>query len=370
MAYNGRKLVISGVIGSLTALLIISTIIGTGILPVLPPSPPLEGKGLLVIKVKDAPAKELKGLLLEIGNPIRVHKEGEGEGTWMEVSLFSDLEQPFDLLKLEDISMVLAVGELSVGSYTEIRLDITEARAIIAENDGISEIPLRIVANGQLMMKIHFTIEEESVTSITVDINVNPNPIVNAGILHPVAKATVDYSEEAGPELVQNHYRWAENDKKETPTFRDDEDTPISDVALTGEILRLRLSIINIGTAAWSNAQLKLQYTTNPDGTWHDVRAQGTVWLYYDGEGEDKARVGPLFLAGSTVREYLVESAPTEIIKEIPVNGQGEWDICIVSNGALPGTTYFFRFVLSDGTPLDEYTVYPTLTTTIISQES
>jgi len=53
----------------------------------------------------------------------------------------------------------------------------------------------------------------------------------------------------------------------------------------------------------------------------------------------------------------------TETIADLPIVGQGEWDICIESNGVDAGGTYHFRFVLSDGTPLDAYIEYPTLIT-------
>lgn len=138
------------------------------------------------------------------------------------------------------------------------------------------------------------------------------------------------------------------------------ENTSISDVALTGAVLRLRLSIRNIGTAAWSAVQLKVQYSINQT-EWYDV---GTgEWLYADGLGVDGAPIGGLLLTGSTVQEHFVESTPTVTIIEVPVDGQGEWDICIESDGAISGKTYYFRLVLSDGTSLDVYSEYPTLTT-------
>lgn len=70
-----------------------------------------------------------------------------------------------------------------------------------------------------------------------------------------------------------------------------------------------------------------------------------------------------LYLNGSSVHEHFVESSPTETIVKILIGGQGEWDICIESNEADAETTYYFRFVLSDGTPLNGYQKYPTLTT-------
>lgn len=353
MTNNGKKLITHGLLGIFAAFIIITALIVIGTLPITPSA---EAKGLLIINVKDAPA-ELEALMLEI-DEIKVHKAGEEEGTWMDVNITDTLVQPFDLLLLSDYSMVLATQELIVGNYTEIRFHIISANATI---DGTPDIPLRITTEW-FMIKTHFEILEESVTSITIDITINEQPIIKAGILIPVAKATVEYNEEESPILVQNHYRWANDDRKEPPKFIAPKDTPIDDVAVTGEVLRLRLSIRNTGTTAWSGDQLKLQYSTD-GSSWNDVGEAGSVWIFHDGSGEDGEELKHLFLTHSTVEECFVESSNLiEIINEVPVNGQGEWDICIESNEAVPGETYLFRLILSDDTILD-YTQYPTLTT-------
>jgi hypothetical protein len=356
MAYNLTRVALFGVIGLVLAA---SIILAVQFIPILEEPPIPEAGGILIIKVTDAPAEELQELFLLI-DKVLVHKVG-GPETWMDITVIET--EPFDLLLLEDTSIILAVGELPTGNYTEIRLHVDNANATI---DGAEE-PLTVVANGWLKVKVHFTIEEAPVTSVTVDIEVNPNPIVNARILHPVVKADVEYilspetsTLEQTPTLEQSYYLWAENDTIENPTPFASENTSISDVALTGAVLRLRLSIRNIGTAAWSAVQLKVQYSINQTD-WYDV---GTgEWLYSDGLGDNGTQIGGLLLNGSTVQEHFVESAPTVTIIEVPVDGQGEWDICIESDEAIPGETYYFRLVLSDGTSLDVYSEYPTLTT-------
>jgi hypothetical protein len=356
MAYNLTRVALFGVIGLIVAA---SIILAVQYIPMLEEPPIPEAGGILILKVTDAPAEELEELFLLI-DKVLVHKAGGGE-PWKNVSVVE--AEPFDLLLLEDTSIILAVGELPTGNYTEIRLHVDNANATI---DGDEGLPLNVVANGWLMVKVHFTIEEAPVTSVTVDIEVNPEPIVNARILHPVVKADVEYilvpdiQVPETPTLEQNYYLWAENDTLEDPAPFASENTSISDVALTGAVLRLRLSIRNIGTAAWSAVQVKAQYSINQID-WDDV---GTgEWLYSDGLGDDGVQVGGLLLTDSTVPEHFVESAPTETIIDIPVDGQGEWDICIESNEAIPGETYYFRLVLSDGVSLDVYSEYPTLIT-------
>ena len=349
MAYDLRKVTIYGVVGLLLAT---SIIIVVQFMPLMPVA---EAKSLLVIKVKDAPAS-LKELWLEIDG-VRVHREGTGEETWTEVGLVAT--EPFDLMTLTEVATVLATEELPAGSYTEIRLHVAKAYATI---DGEKDIPLRITTEW-LMVKIHFTLKESGVTTIIVDLDVNETPIVHARILSPVVKATVEKIGASIP--IQRHYRWTNNDFAETPTWKAIEDGPITGVAVTGAALRMRLSIKNEGEAIWSGVKSKLQYATSLEGAWYNVDAQGGtgIWRYHDGLGTDKATVASLFLTGSTVKEHFVESTPTETIANIPVGGQGEWDICINSNGAKAGETYYFRLVLSDGTPLSAYTKYPTLTT-------
>jgi len=359
MAFELRKLTIFGAIGFLLATSIILAVqLYTP--SMLSPGPVAEANSLLVIKVKDAPA-ELTALWLKIDG-VRVHREGKGggEGPWMNVTVVET--KYFDLMKLTNVSTVLAAKELPVGNYTEIRLHVTNAKATI----GGENITLKIrPETGWFMVKIHFTLEEKGVTTIVVDIDVNEEPIVHAKILTPVVKATVEYIGRSKP--VQNHYWWFNDDNAESPTNKTKvKDTPITGVASTGAVLRMRLSIKNIGEAIWSGVQLKLQYNTTLDGGWVELDAQGGagIWRYYNGQGTDKAIVKKLFLTGSSVNETFVESSPTATIVDIPIGGQGEWDICIESHGAIAGKTYCFRFVLSDGAPLYAYEKYPTLTVT------
>jgi hypothetical protein len=182
MAYESKKLVMAAGGGFLIAVLIISSFVWTGMLPIT------EATGMLIINVKDAPA-ELNELWLNI-SAVKVHREGWGNETWKDIQVVAT--EPFDLLLLENVSTVLAAGELPVGNYTEIRFQIVNAWANTTEKD---HQPLNVVANGWVMVKIHFTIKEAPVTNVLIDIEVNEEPILNANILMPVVKATVDQIE-------------------------------------------------------------------------------------------------------------------------------------------------------------------------------
>jgi len=178
MLYETRKLAMSAAGGLLIAVLIISGVVLMGILPLT------GAKGLLIINVKDDPAK-LEGLWLNI-SAVKVHRAGGGNETWKDISVVATT--PFDLLRLKDVSTVLAAGELPVGNYTEIRFSIINAWANTTEKP---YQPLNVTAPW-VMVKVHFTIEDTSITSILIDIDVKEQSILSSGNLNPVAKATVD----------------------------------------------------------------------------------------------------------------------------------------------------------------------------------
>ncbi|RLI44198.1 hypothetical protein DRO61_12445, partial [Candidatus Bathyarchaeota archaeon] len=133
MAYSFNKVIIFGVIGLILATSIILTVQFLPILedpltPDVPTVPVVQAGGILIVKVKDAPADELQEVFLLI-DQVLVHGKGEGSETWKDIPVIAT--DPFDLLLLEDTSTVLAVGELSAGNYTEIRLHVVNAYATI-----------------------------------------------------------------------------------------------------------------------------------------------------------------------------------------------------------------------------------------------
>lgn len=186
MIYERRKLLVGATAGFLMAVIIISGIVWTGFLPVV------QAEGLLVVKIKDVPAP-LRELWLNI-TEVRVHREGEGNRTWYNVSVVAT--KPFDLLALRDVSAVLAVGQLEAGTYTEIRFLIAEASANITGKETLQ--PLTITAPWVKVKFIpNFKIEESLLTTVRIDVEINENPILNNAKLMPVsiANATVIYSQ-------------------------------------------------------------------------------------------------------------------------------------------------------------------------------
>jgi hypothetical protein len=180
MAYEKKNIIIGGVAGVLMAALIISGLLWAGVVPSLP----TEEKGFLVVKVKDDPVA-LQELWLEI-DEVKVHRKGYGNETWTNITVMET--DPFDLLSLSNASLVLAVGDLPVGNYTEIRFHVVNAWANTTQED---HKPLNITTPWVMVKQSFFTIREAPVTEVMIDITVNEQPIIQAGKLIPVAKAEV-----------------------------------------------------------------------------------------------------------------------------------------------------------------------------------
>ena len=187
MAYEKKNITIGAVAGVLMAALIISGLLWAGVVPPLT-SPLTEEKGFLVMKVKDDPVA-LQELWLKI-DAIKVHRKGYGNETWTNITVIET--DPFDLLSLHNASLVLAAGELPVGNYTEIRFHVVEAWANTTQEP---YKPLDITTPWVMVKQSFFTIEEEPVTTVMIDITVNEQPIIHAGKLIPVAKAEVELVE-------------------------------------------------------------------------------------------------------------------------------------------------------------------------------
>lgn len=182
MVHNNRKLAFGGLGGVIIAVLIIASFAWMGYLP------SAQATGQLVMKIKDAPS-ELEELWLTI-DAVKVHRKGGGDATWYNVSVLQ--KDPFNLLSLTDFSIVLAAQELLVGNYTEIRFHVVNANATI---NG-TPTPLNITTEW-MKIKAHFEVQDTQITIVTVDVNINEEPILNANILMPVAIAdvTVEYEE-------------------------------------------------------------------------------------------------------------------------------------------------------------------------------
>lgn len=190
-------------------------------------------------------------------------------------------------------------------------------------------------------------------------------------------------------------YQWAAWDAKRyaQQVFRFFENTNTTDVggpleeqngaitlAGSGSAFRLRLLLRVDGGNLFANGQeFKLQFAgkgagtcTSPSGTpssYTDVTS-GTVLAFKnntlpaDGDALSANGEDPIDGSRTIVNQTYEEENNFTNSEGAIENGQdGKWDFSLFDNGAAAETTYCFRVVRADGTPLDEYVEYPEVRT-------
>ena len=133
------------------------------------------GKGRLEIYLTDAPGvyKEVNIIISKIEGHI-AGEDGLTEGYWAPLIEWNEEGKLVDLIKLKDVSILLASLELEPNKYTQLRLflKVGEGDAWLVLNDlGLTEEPLEIPSAYQTGLKlIHpFEIVEGMITKLTID---------------------------------------------------------------------------------------------------------------------------------------------------------------------------------------------------------
>ena len=172
------------------------------------------------------------------------------------------------------------------------------------------------------------------------------------------------------PLLRQNYYQWWENRTNITPNVQlEAVNTPHTNVDPLVTV-RLRMNVeLTAANMATSSESFKLQFATSTAGPWTDVGGDGSTELW---RGEvisgattiDGATLPTLLLTPtSTVAATFEEENPSAAIPNaINIGDDAEWD-WVVQNNTAPASSYFFRMVYADGTPLTTYTTYPEIST-------
>lgn len=102
-----------------------------------------------------------------------------------EIFVLSDETMEFDLLELQDIDTLLVQEEIPAGSYSQIRLRVTEASMVLENGDvytlGPGDGNFRIPSGQQTGIKIllpNFTVESDAETELTLDFDVEDSFVV------------------------------------------------------------------------------------------------------------------------------------------------------------------------------------------------
>jgi hypothetical protein len=168
MAYETRKILIYGVIGILAATILSSSIM---MLPNLFVNVNAR-TGTLVVKVTDAPVPDLLNLYLTISS-VEVL---DHTGGWIPLPVSVETNY-FDLLKLENVAIDLAIGKILVGDYSKIRLKIDTASATLSDG---RQIDIN-VPPGHIDLQVKFEIKEGKTTGLIVDIIADKAQIAESG---------------------------------------------------------------------------------------------------------------------------------------------------------------------------------------------
>jgi len=191
MTYDMRKILYYGVTGVLVAV-VLSALVSSSptiLQYVLPGAgPKVRTTGTLIVKVTDAPVPDLKNLNLTIDQVAVLNKTGH----WITLDIAGDSKY-FDLLKLQNVTEDLAIGEIPAGNYTKIRMRIVSANATLGDG---SEIDLN-VPPGHADIRVDFEIKPGEETTLIIDIIVDKIMIAERGMsgkpanLNPQFKAIV-----------------------------------------------------------------------------------------------------------------------------------------------------------------------------------
>ncbi len=192
--------------------------------------------------------------------------------------------------------------------------------------------------------------------------------------------------------IRQNYYRFYADNNALTPTdpwppgpsnLGENTSITIADEPLgTSDVVRIRMTLRTANaTMPAGLLNYKLQYATRVStcsavdgGSWSDVgdASSGTVWRGFSATGtadgtalsNDPPTGGELLISIANRAGVLVHESPSAV-NPYPVNDGDdvEYDWYLQHNGATPQSTYCFRAVYSDGSPLDTYSNYPQIRT-------
>lgn len=161
----------SAIGASILMILLASTVIAVYTLPTLIQLLIPKKTGTLIVEVTDAPVHSLRHLNISIDD-VEAQKK---DGGWVTLKI---LNASFDLLKLQNTTSTLAIGELEPGSYSKIRMHIIEANATL--DDG-NVIPLNVPPE-HIDIQVQFEIKQDETTKIIIDIEIDKIQIAENAI--------------------------------------------------------------------------------------------------------------------------------------------------------------------------------------------
>jgi Zn-dependent metalloprotease len=125
-----------------------------------------EAVGLLQVFLVDAPLDDLQNLIIQIAS-VEVHSDVTG---WL---VLTPQISEVDLLELQDISQIIAVGDLSPGTYTQFRLTLSSAECVVDNQVQPITIPSGDKSGVKINLAPPAPIFSGKVTNLLLDFDVN-----------------------------------------------------------------------------------------------------------------------------------------------------------------------------------------------------
>ena len=155
------------------------------------PEAPADGPetGTVEIRATDAPPEDVTSIVVTIDN-IQVHKAGADADSWVTVPLTLPT---FDLVDIQGVQVFLGSATVAVGSYTQIRLDVTNVDVTLGGETVSAELP-----SDKLKVVRTWDVEEGDTTVLTLDFEADKFVIVTGSgrvQVKPVLKLEVTKGE-------------------------------------------------------------------------------------------------------------------------------------------------------------------------------
>ena len=150
--------------------------------PTPTPAPPAKGK--LKIYVTDALPQTVSAIQVKL-KKVEVHK-AEEEGKWIEVL---KNPEPFDLIKIAGMTLLLGTSELEPGRYTQVRVEVESVKVTFDEKTFLAQVP-----SAKVKLVGTFLIEKDKTTEIALDFDAQKSLLFTGAkeiIFKPVIKLLV-----------------------------------------------------------------------------------------------------------------------------------------------------------------------------------
>ncbi len=145
------------------------------------------GEGTVILVMHDAPVDDFKEVWLTVESVTMI---GEADSNNTEVLLSEGVRM--DFLDMDSISQVLAMSNVESGTYSKIRLQVSDPEFVRDDDSVFTEPEVKLVANGHVDLNPQgtITIDADSLHLISLDLDLETSLQINQTgngryILHP-----------------------------------------------------------------------------------------------------------------------------------------------------------------------------------------